>query len=391
MDSAVQALRLGAYDYLVKSNLQLPELQNVIDRALERRRLARSNRELLEHLRQTQEELERRRAAELSQVRRIGEALAAPLTWEQLFNGLASLIWESLPLEVLGIEAEGPGEPRLEAYRRQPQVKEAAFQKLQEWVKWQFRVWQEGTNSQIRKPILKTPFPATLWEKVRVGEVVAVVAACRDQAFSAEEAELFRIFVLQGEAALKNLVLFEKVKSLAIRDALTGLYNYGYFTEVLRYEVEKARRYKTSLTLLFLDIDDFKQINDTYGHTQGDRIMRRVGNFLRMNVRQADLVCRYGGDEFALLLTQTTPSQAMILAQRLCRGLAETPMDAISNNFRITVSIGVAGLEPGMSGEDLVKVADAAHYRAKQAGKNQVCLPPPMENPGPQKAEQAVK
>jgi hypothetical protein len=207
----------------------MPELQNVIDRALERRRLARSNRELLEHLRRTQEELERRRAAELSQVRRIGEALSAPLTWDQLFNGLSSLIWESLPLQVLGLEAVGPGEPRLRVYRHQPEVAEASLEKLKEWVKWQFRAWQEGSNIAPSRPAPKFPLPSVLWEKIRVGEVLAVVSVGRDQPFASEEAELFRIFVLQGEAALKNLVLFEKVKSLAIRDALTGLYKLPLF------------------------------------------------------------------------------------------------------------------------------------------------------------------
>ncbi len=376
MDSAVQALRLGAYDYLVKSSLRMPELQLVITRALERRRLAQNNRELLNHLRQTQEELERRRAAELAQVRRIGEALAGPLTWDQLFHGLSGLIWESLPLKVLGVEALGFEEPPLEVYRRQPELAEPIFQNFKDWLKERLLLEQkgvpQGAGNQASQAL---PLPAVLRERVRVGEVLALVAAGRDEPFSQEEAELFRIFSLQGEAALKNLVLFEKVKSLAIRDALTGLYNYRYFIEVLRYEVEKSRRYKTPLSLLFLDIDDFKMINDTHGHTQGDRIMRWVGAFLKNNVRQADLLCRYGGDEFALLLTQTTPPQAMVLAERLRRRLAQAQENSVEPDFKITISIGVVGLEPGMEGEDLVKAADEAHYRAKQAGKNQVCGP----------------
>ena len=125
--------------------------------------------------------------------------------------------------------------------------------------------------------------------------------------FTPEEAELFRIFILQGEAGIKNLVLFDQVKSLAIRDALTGLYNYGYFREAAPHEVEKSRRYKTPLSLLFLDIDNFKQVNDTLGHSKGDKIMRQVAAILKQGIRQADLLCRYGGDEFVMLLSPDAP------------------------------------------------------------------------------------
>ena len=105
---------------------------------------------------------------------------------------------------------------------------------------------------------------------------------------------------------------------------LTGLYNYGYFKEALHYEVEKCRRYKTPLSLLFLDIDNFKQVNDTLGHLKGDKIMRQVAAILKKGIRQADLLCRYGGDEFVILLSQTPADQAMVLAERLCRRIAQS-------------------------------------------------------------------
>ena len=125
LDSAIQALRLGAYDYLLKSEMRLDDLQAVVARALERRRLDLSNRELLANLRRAQQELSRQRGQDLSRVRRLGEALAVPLTWEQLFHGLLNLIWESLPFKVLGLEFQGAGrELSLEAFRRQPGVKE---------------------------------------------------------------------------------------------------------------------------------------------------------------------------------------------------------------------------------------------------------------------------
>ena len=191
--------------------------------------------------------------------------------------------------------------------------------------------------------------------------------------FSPEEAELFRIFALQGEAALRNVLLFDEVKSLAIRDGLTGLYNYRHFREVLAHQVEVSRRYGRPLSLLFLDIDNFKGINDTRGHPEGDLVLKALANFLQTQVRQADVLCRYGGEEFVALLPQTSWTQAYLLAERLREGIAQTAIPLSGGDIHITVSIGGATRTAAMEGEDLVKAADAALYRAKQSGKNCVC------------------
>ncbi len=376
VDSAIQALRLGAYDYLLKSDLHLADLHAVVVRALERRRLALSNRQLLTDLRLTQEELSKQRSQELTQVRRIGEALAVPLTWEQLFHGLLNLVWESLPLKVLGMEFQGAGkELYLEAYRRQPELKEDTMESFKNWLKGRFRQVSEGGQNNPRSKPPALPVPEVLWQKAQVGGALALVAGGRDTPFTPEESELFRIFILQGEAALKNLVLFEEVKSLAIRDGLTGLYNYRHFWEILKHEVEKCKRYQNPLSLLFLDLDNFKIINDTLGHPQGDVVLKTLAAYLQGAVRQADVVCRYGGEEFVVLLPETPADQALKLAERLRLKISQMNIPLPDLDLQFTVSIGVAGLTPKMNGEALVDAADAALYRAKQAGKNQVCGP----------------
>jgi diguanylate cyclase (GGDEF)-like protein len=386
LDSAVQALRLGAYDYLVKADLRLADLKTLVARALERRHLALENRELVANISKAQAELVNRRARELTQVRQIAETLAGPLTWDQLVRGLVNLIWESLPLELLGLQLQGPeAELPLSAFRRRPEVPEATDRTFQDLLQGQLA--PDPTT-----PPAGTPLPTMLWERLQVGNVTLAAGAGRHEPLTPEESELFRIFILQGEAGIKNLVLFDRVKSMAIRDALTGLYNYGYFKEALHYEVEKSRRYKTPLSLLFLDIDDFKRINDTLGHLKGDKIMRQVATILKQGIRQADLLCRYGGDEFVMLLSQTPPDQAIVLAERLRQYIVQSSMNRLEQRLQVTVSIGVAGLGPGMSTEDLIKEADAAHYRAKQAGKNRVAgpEPPPLseKNAGPPREPQ---
>jgi diguanylate cyclase (GGDEF)-like protein len=377
LDSAIQALRLGAYDYLVKSELRLPELQSVVDRALERRRLALANRQLLEDLQSAQKELADTRARELTQIRRIGETLARPLTVPELTNGLLNLIWESLPMIHLGIKFLGQdqGEDGF-ASRHRDGLPAQLNEQFDRWLERELQ--QDNQNSAIdpaAEPFLSPPCPVVLQEGLQAEDVRGLVAAGRMEPFSPEEAELFRIFALQGEAALKNVLLFEEVKSLAIRDSLTGLYNSRHFREVLAHQVELSRRYAWPLSLLFLDIDNFKSINDTWGHPDGDLVLKALANFLQSHVRLADVLCRYGGEEFVALLPQTSWNQAHRLAERLREGIAATPIPLSHGEIHITVSIGLSCLTPQLSGEDLVKAADAALYQAKQAGKNRVCGP----------------
>jgi diguanylate cyclase (GGDEF)-like protein len=376
LDSALQALRLGAYDYLLKSEMRLKNLASVVARALERRRLVQSNQELLLHLRRAQGELAQQHSQDLSRLQRLGESLAVPLTWEQLFHGLVSMIWDSLDLQVLGMKFQGPRkELTLEAYRHRPGLREEVLASFKVWLTRGLNLLAESGQETPENPGLEKPFPEILWAKIHTAESLALVAGGRQTPFTLEESKLFGVIVLKGKAALKNLELFEEVKSLAVRDGLTGLYNYRHFWEILAHEVEQSRRYLTPLSLLFLDLDNFKVVNDTLGHAQGDVVLKTLAGYLREGLRQADVICRYGGEEFVVLLPKTPVEQAMKLAERLRRKIAEIVIPLPEHDLQFTVSIGVAGLLPGMAGQGLVEAADAAMYRAKQAGKNQVCGP----------------
>jgi diguanylate cyclase (GGDEF)-like protein len=374
MDSAIQALRLGAYDYLVKTDFRLPELQSTVERALERRRLALANRKLLTDLKRAQEELAATRARELTQIRRIGEALARPHSVPALLLGLVDLIWESLPLLFVAARIREPGP--LQFCRHAPSLGAREVERFENWVAGQL---PEMSAKRVASPSRRSkgPFPGLSVLRENLGEepAVGLAVAARREAFSPEESELFRIFALQGSAALKNVLLFEEVKGLAIRDGLTGLYNYRHFREMLAHQVELSRRYDWPLSLLFLDLDNFKVINDTFGHPEGDVVLRTVAHFLKTHLRQADILCRYGGEEFVALLPQTPLVRARFLAERLRLGLAQTPISLSVREIYLTVSIGLAELTKGMAGDDLVKAADAALLRAKQSGKNCVFGP----------------
>ncbi len=169
---------------------------------------------------------------------------------------------------------------------------------------------------------------------------------------------------------LKNALAHEQVKELAMKDALTGLFNRRVFDELL--EVEMRRKDLMPISLLLIDLDDFKKVNDTFGHQAGDEVLSTVGKILREGCRGSDLVARYGGEEFAVMLPSTNSSVAFEIAQRLRTRLAGTVFVFKGQQLRLTASIGIAFTSGGRSDpiSQLVSRADQALYRAKKNGKN---------------------
>ncbi|MFQ3610776.1 MAG: diguanylate cyclase [Fimbriimonadales bacterium] len=173
---------------------------------------------------------------------------------------------------------------------------------------------------------------------------------------------------VEAERQLK--LLNEQLQNLAITDGLTGLRNRRAFEEHLIQEVSEAKRFKTPIALLMIDVDHFKQFNDTFGHALGDEVLRAVASILAREARQSDIVARYGGEEFAVIMPHTDLTSAMLAAERFRR-----TVEAHEGFPRsITISVGVAQyLDEMSSHEDLVKLADQALYRAKGLGRNRVC------------------
>ena len=172
--------------------------------------------------------------------------------------------------------------------------------------------------------------------------------------------------------------LLEKTKKLskmADRDGLTGLYNHRYYQDKLAEEFARAKRYKLPLSNILMDIDFFKKINDTYGHTAGDIILKGIGSMLRGSTRkEIDTPARYGGEEFAIILPHTELSRAIKVAERLRKAVAEHPFKISTGHISITMSFGVAAI-PHAEIEDkqaLIKASDKALYKAKEKGRNRV-------------------
>jgi diguanylate cyclase (GGDEF)-like protein len=193
-----------------------------------------------------------------------------------------------------------------------------------------------------------------------------------DVAFSAEEFELAQLFGDAAALALDNAQVKARLEHQASTDSLTGLYNHRTFHERLRAELTRASRTSDHVALLMLDIDDFKRLNDVHGHGTGDEILMNLSELLRSLTRDSDVVCRVGGEEFAVIMPSCDAGDALGLARRLTDGLGEVDFDPAG---RLTVSVGVSqGPEHAMNPRELVACAEAAMMTAKVRGKNAIVL-----------------
>jgi diguanylate cyclase (GGDEF)-like protein len=173
--------------------------------------------------------------------------------------------------------------------------------------------------------------------------------------------------------AIQTADRFENAERLMITDDLTKLYNYRYLMKYLHTEVNHCLHSKKNVSLLFIDVDGFKRINDTFGHLVGSQALAEMGQVLKRIVRETDIVGRYGGDEFVIVLPETPLNGAMVIAERIRKKVEECEFVAQNLSIRLTVSLGVANCpKHTLTAEGLIKKADAAMYRAKELSKNSI-------------------
>jgi diguanylate cyclase (GGDEF)-like protein len=190
-------------------------------------------------------------------------------------------------------------------------------------------------------------------------------------------ASLHATIVACFSQAIKNARQHSRMKDLAMRDGLTGLFNRRIFDETLAQQAKSSNMRPVSL--LLFDLDNFKQLNDTFGHQSGDHVLQSFAGILKESCRGHDMVARFGGEEFAIILSQTKAAVAHVIAQRIRNRLAKSVFTFDGRQIQITVSIGLATCEDGgtIFTANLVKQADQALYQAKRTGKNKVCIFPP--------------
>jgi len=210
------------------------------------------------------------------------------------------------------------------------------------------------------------------------GEIIGCISLNSDQAnmYNVPRLQFFSVLGYQMAASLKHIQRFSMVKKEAIYDTLTNLFNRRHFEERLSAETQRAFESESNLSLIMVDIDHFKKVNDTFGHDGGDKVLREIASLLKNSVRKHDTVARYGGEEFVLLLPGAPLDPTNMVAERIRRLVENTTFDMGQTQIHITISLGISNfpIHRMKSKEELVKMADLALYEAKRGGRNRVCI-----------------
>ena len=256
-------------------------------------------------------------------------------------NPLSLAVLEGMPLHLTG--------PSLLKYQNSPVIKKLSSQEL-----------------------LIIPLKA----KDKVNGIIVADNFITHEPITKDDIHMLTMLANQAGLAIENSQLFELTAERAHSDYLTNLWNHGYFQFLLQTEIEKTKVTKNPLTLIMIDIDDFKIYNDTLGHQAGDKILKTLATLLRNQSRKMDLVCRYGGEEFTIILPHTDKKEAFLIAERIRMDIQKYPFlnEEIFPNRQLTVSLGVATYpENGVLAADLITTSDKSLYQAKKEGKNNTC------------------
>ena len=243
-----------------------------------------------------------------------------------------------------------------------------------------------------KKPIIKRSQRAFA-ENYRTKNCAIVPLICQDRVvgvlnladkmdggnFDSADIALIELFSQLVGASIGNIKLFEKIQHQATTDGLTGLVNHKTFYEILEKELWRSRRYGGQISLIMVDIDNLKQINDDYGHRVGDKVIKEISKRIKQCIRQIDTAARYGGDEFAVILLNTSLIDASVVAKRMVDAVAKTPTAWNKEQIPLSISVGLGQYDAQVSPEDITSRSDQALYAAKQAGKNTVRIFEPSQ------------
>jgi diguanylate cyclase (GGDEF)-like protein len=313
------------------------------------------------------DELRSQRAEIERSVRRIGEAFASGLDRQALLEVIVEATVSACSADYGLIALSGHVGAEAEAGKASEAMQEAALEAEEQALRDRdvIDAEREGARA-IASPL------------TRLGgsDALGAMTIARDGApFTADEHDVFRYLVGQASASVENVALHEVVSEQAVTDDLTGLANGRAFRDATDKEAARAERFGHDLSLLMLDIDDFKQVNDTHGHLQGDAVLRAIARILVSESRGVDEPARYGGEEFVVALPETDGHGALELAERIRARIEAEPVPLVDGRgeISVTASLGAATLPHAARDiPELIAAADAALYEAKRAGKNQV-------------------
>ncbi len=321
-----------------------------------------------------------RQDSELEILFEVSRMIQTTLDREEALSKLLDLIKQAIPYESATLFLWDRTRGTLV-----PTVRRGSFVDLIGGVRFDYGSGFSGWVAKHKKPVLlaelhrgRRPDNSEVGSFMSVplvvqGELVGVlnVSHPKPRAFTEDHLRLLTLIAGQAAATLQRILLYEEMRRLATTDDLTTVYNRRHFLERLQNEIDRARRYGLVFSVMFLDIDNFKDLNDSYGHQVGDRVLAELGSILKHWARSSDIVARYGGEEFVVLLPMTEKPKALIAAERL---RSKIQHHTFYRRKKLTVSVGVASFpEDGEEVDLLLGHVDEALYMAKKTGRNRAC------------------
>jgi diguanylate cyclase (GGDEF)-like protein len=328
--------------------------------------------------------LERHRASQLKAINAIAQQMTAALDLNELLSKVCSLVQEAFQIPQVSVLLKDEEELVLRASRGilTPRVREGEHLAADRG-SWGRAL--ESAKTLVENHPTSASDPALCAETgsrmciplIAFAQTLGVLVldSNRRGAFQANESQPLESVADICATAIQNSYYVDRVRQLAYLDGLTGIFNRRYFEIRITEEIERVMRFGSGMGVIMIDIDQFKRLNDEFGHLLGDEVLRQVSSILHQQVRKIDVVCRYGGEEFVIILAQTGPQQCLAIAEKLRRIVESWQFPGVPRP--VTISAGAANYpEHGTTRDELVKAADAGLYTAKQTGRNRVCLAP---------------
>ncbi|MFH1061605.1 MAG: diguanylate cyclase [Candidatus Omnitrophota bacterium] len=384
-ESAIKAIQEEAYEYITKP-FDIGHVKLVIKRGLEEKKLEFENKRLLSNL--------KKEKAKLETMLQIGHAMSSILNLDELATFIVNKITLVLKAKICSLMLIDQDDETLvikaavgldEAIIKTTRIK--LGQSISGWVAQHgepvliSNIEDDIQFGRANLPKYETKSLLCIPLKVKdnilgVINVADKTMSIQENIFTEEDMHFLAVICNYAAIAVENALLYGEVKNLAITDGLTGLFNHRYFQTNITSEVIRVHRYPRPLSLIMFDIDYFKTFNDTYGHPMGDLVLSEIAKAIKKNVRKVDIACRYGGEEFAVILPETKINEAILVAEKIRTSVEKMRFNTGQGikKEKVTVSGGVAQFKSGMSKEDFVRCADDSLYKAKNEGKNKICV-----------------
>ncbi|HNS14399.1 MAG TPA: diguanylate cyclase [Syntrophorhabdaceae bacterium] len=362
----VESLRKGAYTILTKPFESFEEVYHVVNNAMDHYIESLKTTELARRVEETKR-LEKINIQEIDFLKSLQHMIGEAEDSAFVLKNAYALLKSFLNFEYFGALLTYGNEVNIQIY---PKV--SSNRKLAEVITNILlrRMSQGAVNAKLTSA--QDDYQSLMVELSTTNTVYGFAGLFRSTPFQAQEEATFSKFCSHISVTLEKIRLFQEIKTLSIHDGLTGIYNHTYIINKLNEEIERAKRYHSDLSVMLFDLDNFKDVNDTYGHLAGDFVLQKVAELFTKRLRTIDIVGRYGGEEFLVILPETDLERAYVVGERLRTGVEQEPFIYEDHQIKLTVSGGIGLYQQGHIANDLIKIADNNLYKAKREGKNRL-------------------